>query len=55
MACYLEELAEVRWMLDRRYDEVKSGKVKPIDCEAFFESLRKREDELTKQQSGAST
>jgi predicted DNA-binding protein len=46
MAGYLEELAEVRGMLDRRYDEVKSGKVKPIDGEAFFESLRQREEKL---------
>lgn len=48
MAGYLEELADVRGMLDRRYDEIKSGKVKPIDGEAFFESLRQREDELLK-------
>ena len=51
MAGYLEELADVRGMLDRRYDEIKSGKVKPIDGEAFFESLRQREDELLKQPS----
>jgi predicted DNA-binding protein len=30
MAGYLAELAEVRQMLDSRYDEVKSGRVKPI-------------------------
>ena len=48
MVGYLSDLADVREMLDRRYDEVKSGKVKPIDGEAFFESLRKREDELLK-------
>jgi predicted DNA-binding protein len=40
MTGYLEELAEVRGMLDSRYDEIKSGKVKPIDGEAFFERLR---------------
>jgi putative addiction module component (TIGR02574 family) len=40
----------VRNMLDGRYDEVKS-RVKPIDGEAFFESLRQREDELLKQRS----
>ncbi len=51
MAGYFEEVAHVREMLDRRYDEVKSGKVKPIDGEAFFESLREREDELLKQRS----
>jgi predicted DNA-binding protein len=48
MAGYLADLSDVREMLDRRYDEVKTGKVKPIDGEAFFESLRQREEELTK-------
>jgi hypothetical protein len=48
MAGYLAELAEVRTNLDRRYDEIKSGKVLPIDGESFFESLRKREEELLK-------
>jgi predicted DNA-binding protein len=40
LAGYLEEVAEVREMLDSRYDDVKSGSVKPIDGEAFFEDLR---------------
>jgi hypothetical protein len=35
-------------LLDSRYDDVKSGRVKPIDGEAFFETLRQREDELLK-------
>ena len=48
MAGYLSDLADVREMLDRRYDEVKSGTVNPIDGEMFFESLRRREDELLK-------
>ena len=43
---YLAEIAEVREMLDVRYDDIKSGRVKPIDGEAFFENLRRREDEL---------
>jgi hypothetical protein len=43
---YVDELAGTREMLDRRYDDIKTGKVKPIDGEAFFESLRRREDEL---------
>jgi hypothetical protein len=33
-------------MLDTRYDDIKSGRAKPVDGEAFFEGLRKREDEL---------
>ncbi len=48
MAGYLAELAGVRSTLDRRYDEVKSGNVLPIDRESFFESLRKREEEFLK-------
>jgi hypothetical protein len=51
MAGYFEELAQVRAMLDRRYDELKSGQVKPIDGEAFFESLRQREEALLQKQS----
>jgi predicted DNA-binding protein len=46
LAGYLEEVAGVREMLDSRYDEIKSGQVKPVDGEAFFESLRQRENEL---------
>ena len=48
MVGYLAELTQVRSTLDRRYDEIKSGRVKPIDGEEFFESLRRREDELLK-------
>ena len=51
MAGYLAEAIEVRNMLDSRYDEIKSGRVKPIDGEAFFDNLRQREDELLKQRS----
>ena len=51
MAGYLEELAGVRNMLDSRYDDIKSGRVKPIDGETFFESLRQREEGLLKKHS----
>lgn len=51
LAGYLEEVAEVRGMLDSRYDDIKSGRVKPIDGEAFFENLRQHEEELLKQHS----
>jgi predicted transcriptional regulator len=51
LAGYLTEVAEVREMLDGRYDDIKSGRVKPIDGEAFFDSLRQREDELLKQRN----
>lgn len=46
LAGYVPELAQTREMLDSRYDDLKSGRVKPIDGEAFFESLRQREDEI---------
>jgi predicted transcriptional regulator len=51
MAAYLTEAAEVRSVLDSRYDDIKSGRVKPIDGEAFFENLRRRENELDKRRS----
>jgi hypothetical protein len=51
MAGYVEELAQTREMLNSRYDDLKSGRVKPIDGEEFFESLRRREDELLKKHS----
>lgn len=46
LAGYLTEVAELREMLDGRYDEIKSGRVRAVDGEAFFESLRLRENEL---------
>ena len=51
LAGYLQEVAEVREMLDKRYDDVKSGLVKPIDGEVFFDNLRQREDDLLKRRS----
>lgn len=45
---YLEEVASLRETLDTRYDDLKSGRVKSIDGEAFFERLRQREDDLLK-------
>ncbi len=48
MAGYLEEVAAVRCMLDSRYDDIKSGRVKPVDGKEVFEALKKREDELLK-------
>ncbi len=51
MAGYVDELAQTREMLNSRYDDLKSGRVKPLDGEEFFESLRRREDELLKKHS----
>jgi predicted DNA-binding protein len=51
MAAYLTEAAELRGTLESRYDDTKSGRVKPIDGEVFFEDLRRREGELLKRRS----
>ena len=51
MAAYLIEIAELRNLLDSRYDEIKSGRVRPVDGEAFFEALHQRESELSKRRS----
>jgi hypothetical protein len=51
MVGYYDELMQAREMLNSRYDDLKSGRVKPIDGEAFFESLCRREDELIKKRS----
>jgi predicted DNA-binding protein len=45
MAAYLQEVAEVREMLDSRYDDLKSGRVKPVDGEQAFADLRRKSNE----------
>lgn len=42
MAGYLAELAQLRSTLDGRYDEVKSGRVKPLNGEEAFDRLREK-------------
>ena len=44
MAGYLQELAEVRGMLDGRYDDLKSGRVKPVDGKEAFAKLRRKSE-----------
>ena len=51
VAGYFDALGQTREMLNRRYDDLKSGKVKPLDGEEFFESPRRREDVLLKKHS----
>ena len=51
MAVYLVEVAELRASLDSRYDDIRSGRVKSIDGEAFFEDLHRRENDLPKHRS----
>jgi len=40
MAAYLGEVSQLRTMLDGRYDDVKSGRVSPVDGEQTFARLR---------------
>ena len=42
MSGYLTELTQVRNMLDSRFDEIKSGRVRPIDGEEAFIQLRQK-------------
>jgi predicted DNA-binding protein len=42
MAGYLQELGGVREMLDGRYDDLKTGRVKAVDGEKAFADLRRR-------------
>ena len=42
IAAYLQELAQVRETLDIRYDEIKSGRVQPIDGEEALARLRRK-------------
>ena len=43
IASYLKGIAELREVLDQRYDDFKNGKTEAIDGETFFEELRQRE------------
>jgi predicted DNA-binding protein len=42
MPGYLDELERTQEMLDSRYDDIKSGRVKPIDGEEAFARLREK-------------
>ena len=44
LSAYLEELASLREALDSRYDDLKSGRVKPIDGEEAFRRLREKSE-----------
>jgi predicted DNA-binding protein len=45
MSGYREELAQVRNMVDGRYDEIKSGRIQPVDGEDAFAQLRQKSHE----------
>jgi hypothetical protein len=40
LAAYFDELTQTREMLNSRYDELKSGRVKPLDGEEAFARLQ---------------
>jgi predicted DNA-binding protein len=44
LAGYLAEAAELGDLLDSRSDDIKSGRVKALEGETFFEGLRQREE-----------
>lgn len=44
MAAYLPELAQVRDTLDGRYEDLKCGRVKPVDGEHAFANLRRKSE-----------
>ena len=39
---YFDELAQAREMLNSRYDDLKSGRVKPIPGDEVFAEVRRR-------------
>ena len=45
MAGYLKELGETRAMLDARYDDLKSGRISPVDGDTAFDALRRKSQE----------
>jgi predicted transcriptional regulator len=45
LAGYLQELSQVREMLDSRYDDLKTGRVKPVDGEESFARLRRKSED----------
>lgn len=44
LAGYLEEVTSVRKTLDSRHDDLKTGRVKPIDGEEAFRKLREKSE-----------
>lgn len=45
MAGYMAELGQIRTTVDRRYDQIKSGSVKPIDGEQSSRQIRSKSDD----------
>lgn len=51
MAGYLQELVGVRNTLNSRYDDILSGRVKPLDGEEALARLRRKSKERRSQRS----
>ena len=45
IAGYLKELGGTREMLDSRYDDLKNGRVTPVDGDIAFADLRRKSQE----------
>jgi hypothetical protein len=45
MAGYLQELAQVRELLDGRDDDLKSGRVQPVDGDEALARLQRKSEE----------
>ena len=52
MAGYFDELTQVREMLDSHYDDLKSGRVKPISRDEIVAHFRAKSAAARRQQSG---
>jgi hypothetical protein len=48
---YYDELMQAREMLDSRYDDLKSGRVKPIDGEEAFARLKEKTEAQRRRQA----
>ena len=44
MAGYIAELAQAQKMLDDRYDDLKSGRIAPIDGQEAIDQLRRKSE-----------
>jgi predicted transcriptional regulator len=53
LEAYLAGVSEIRAMIDSRYDDIESGRVKPIDNETAVEILRKLEVDFLKKHQPA--
>ena len=45
MAGYLKELGDTRAMFDSRYDDLKSGRVTPVNGDAAFADLHRKSEQ----------